>query len=97
LPALAGQATFTSPLNGQRVTNVKAPYTWTTVSSVQGFYLVVGTTPGSANLVNSGVLSNAPQFFPGVALPKGVPLYATIFTEVAGSWTRYQSITFTAG
>ncbi|MEA2195706.1 MAG: hypothetical protein QOG42_2260, partial [Solirubrobacteraceae bacterium] len=42
--ALAGQATFTSPLNGQRVTNVKAPYTWTTVSSVQGFYLVVGTT-----------------------------------------------------
>jgi hypothetical protein len=32
-----------------------------------------------------------------VALPKGVPLYATIFTEVAGSWTRYHSITFTAG
>jgi hypothetical protein len=35
--------------------------------------------------------------FPVWLFRRACPLYATIFTEVAGSWTRYQSITFTAG
>jgi hypothetical protein len=88
--------TFTSPLNGQHVSATSTPFTWTTVSSVQGFYLVVGTTPGSANLLNSGVLPGAPQYFPAVHLPTGAPLYATLFTKVGGSWNHSQAITFTA-
>lgn len=90
-------ATFTYPLPGLLNVDATRPITWMTNSQDQGHYLVVGTTPGSADLINSGVLPMARQYFSGVPLPKGVPLYATIFTEVAGSWARHQSITFTAG
>jgi hypothetical protein len=93
----SGQATFTSPLNGRRVVDATAPYTWSTVPQAQAYCLVVSTTPGGANLINSGVLPATQWYFPGVPLPKGVKLYATVFTKVAGSWSNYQTITFSAG
>ena len=93
----SGQATFTSPLNGRRVVDATARYTWTTVPQAQAYVLVVSTTPGGANLINSGVLPATQWSFPGVVLPKGVKLYATVFTKLAGSWSNYQTITFSAG
>lgn len=93
----AGEATFTSPLNGQRVVDAKAPITWSTYPTAQAYYLVVSTTPGGANLVNSGVLPTGRLYSPAVVFPKGVAIYATIFTEIGGSWAHYQTISFTAG
>ena len=31
-----------------------------------------------------------------MALPTGITLYATIFTEIAGSWNHHQTISFQA-
>ena len=93
----AGQATLTRPVNGQRVIDPSAPYTWSTTAQAQAYYLVVGTTPGNANLINSGILAPSRSYYHSVPLPTGVALYATIFTEISGSWSQYQQISFTAG
>jgi hypothetical protein len=93
----ATQATFTSPFNGQQVVDSAAPFTWSTAAQAQAYDLVVSTTPGGANLVNSGVLPPTRTYYPAVPLPRGVTLYATIFTKIGGSWNYFQSITFSAG
>jgi hypothetical protein len=97
---MVGRATFTSPLNGHVVSTAAPCCRWTTVPNAQAYYLVVGSTPGTANLVNSGILPTTQSCYPAncsaVALPKGKLLYGTIFTEIGGSWSAYQSITFSA-
>lgn len=95
--APGGQASFLSPLNGQKVLDMTAPFTWTPVPQAQGYYLVVSTVPGGANVINSGFIASPQTYFKGVALPKNVPLYGTIYTEIAGAWTLSQTIAFTAG
>jgi hypothetical protein len=91
------QATFTSPLSGHRVTDFSAPFTWSPGQRANAYYLTVGTVPQGANLVNSGVVPNSQTWYHGVRLPKGVRLYATIYTQIGGSWNYQQSITFNAG
>jgi hypothetical protein len=90
-------ATFTSPVSGGQVTDMSAPFTWSASQYAQAYYLVVSTTPGGANLVNSGVLPLTQTYYRGVQLPKGVKLYATIFTQIGNGWNYYQTITFTTG
>jgi hypothetical protein len=92
-----GAAAFNSPLNGQHVTDASAPYTWSTFADAEAYYFVLSTSRGGANLVNSGILPPTRSYYPGIPLPKGVPIYATIFTKIQGSWNNYQTITFTAG
>ncbi|MGH9124584.1 MAG: putative Ig domain-containing protein, partial [Acidimicrobiales bacterium] len=90
----AGQATFAYPAAGQSGVDPTRPISWATVAGAQAYILVVGTKPGSANIANSGVLGAAVSTF-RPTLPAATTLYATLFTEVAGGWGRYQSITFT--
>jgi hypothetical protein len=92
----AGGATFTAPLSGQHVTAPRAPFTWSKVAPAEAYYLVVGTTSGNANLVNSGVLPATQSSYPGLALPPHATLYATVFTKIAGAWSYHQSLTFTS-
>ena len=74
-----------------------APFTWTPVPQAQGYYLVVSTAPGGANVVNSGFIASPRTYYKGVPLPKGVPLYGTIYSLVGTTWSPAQTITFTAG
>jgi len=99
--ALSGQGTanaalFTYPVAGATAVDTTKPFTWTAFASAQGYLLLVGTSQYGYNLVNSGVLAASSSSFAVPALPTGVTLYGTLYTEVGGSWSRYQAITFTA-
>jgi hypothetical protein len=65
---------------------------WTPVSGAQAYYLWVGTSPMTQNVVNSGEMAGTS--YPSTSLPRGVQLYATIWTKSAGVWSP-ASVTFT--
>jgi len=92
--AMAQVAAFTSPLQGALAADPTQPITWTTDSQDQAYYLVVGTTPGSANLINSGVLPATQSSYAPPPMPGGTMLYATLLTEWVGGWSHSQSISF---
>jgi YVTN family beta-propeller protein len=95
-PAAPVPATLTNPVNGQNGVDTSRPFTWNGVATAQGYILVVGTTPNGTDLVNSGVLAPGQTAFNVPELPTGKPLYASLLTESYGTWTLYQSVTFTA-
>lgn len=80
-------ATFTNPINGQL--NVAAPLTvtWSTVAAAQAYYLVIGTTLYGSDIANSNLLPPSRSSLEVGWLPKGKLLYATLLTEVNGTWT----------
>jgi hypothetical protein len=86
-PALAygQQATWIYPAPGTS-SPISQPVTfrWSTVSGAQTYYLYVGTAPGLKDLVDTGEIP-ATEFTPAIALPSG-PVYARIYTLVAGRW-----------
>jgi hypothetical protein len=94
-PSCAGKALFTYPTNGQQNVDTTKPFTWSTVSGAQGYYLFVGTTPGGYDLVNSGPLPATQSSYSVPALPTGQTLYARIYTEINGNYNSYEDITFT--
>jgi endoglucanase len=93
--AAARPATLTYPSPGQAGVDTTKAFTWTASSGAQAYWLVVGTTHFGTDLVNSGVLPAAQTSFSIPALPTGPTLYATLLTELAGTW-RFQDLTFTA-
>jgi hypothetical protein len=95
--AAPGLATFTSPVNAQTGVDPTKAITWATIPGAQAYLLVVSTVRFGSNLVNSGVLAPTQSSYAIATLPAGATLYATLFTEVNGTWSRYQSITFTTG
>lgn len=90
------QALFQNPVNGQLNVDTTQPFAWSTIPAAQGYDLIVGTTLYGNDLVNSGVLLPSQSSFPVPVLPSGRLLYATLFTEEGGTWTRYQVVGFTA-
>ena len=62
----------------------------------QAYRLTIGTNPGGADLVNSGVLAGNVTSYREPALPTGKTLYARIAWEGDGSWSDYQDVSFTA-
>jgi hypothetical protein len=62
----------------------------------RGYQLTVGTKPGTADLVNSGTLDPNVTSYREPALRTGTTLYAKIVSKIAGTWTDYQAISFTA-
>ena len=91
-----GHASFTYPLNGQQNVDPGQPFAWSTIPGAQGYLVAVGTTPSSADLVNSGVLPPSQSTFNVGPLPLGRVLYGFVFTKVNGAWSRYQLIGFIA-
>lgn len=92
-----GQAEFTFPLSGQSGIDSTRAFTWATIPEGQGYILVVGTSRFGTNLVNSGILPPTQTSYATPILPPGQTLYATLLTEVNGAFTRFQTVTFTAG
>jgi hypothetical protein len=100
--ALAGTATtpiqaasFAYPHDGQAAVDTTKPFTWSPVPGATGYVLLVGTTMYDAELVNSGPLPSSQTAFSTPDLPTGQTLYATLFTQMNGTW-NYQAISFTA-
>jgi hypothetical protein len=93
----ASGAHFTYPVDGEEAVDTTRLLTWTPDADAKGYYVIVGTTEGGSDLINSGALPSAATSIPvDAALPAGRPLYARIYTKVGGAFSRYQDIKFTA-
>jgi hypothetical protein len=92
--AVVNQATLTYPANGAVNADLTRPIQWTTIAGAQGYYLNVGSAPGTSDLVDSGVLQQT-SYQPST-LPIGRTVYARVSTMVGGVW-RYSESTFSVG
>jgi len=90
------EARLTYPIAGQTNVDTTQAFTWSTIAQAQGYILIAGTSESSSNLVNSGVLPPATASFAMPPMPAGVDLWATLITEINGSWTSYDAINFWA-
>jgi hypothetical protein len=87
-------AQFTYPINGAAHADLGQPITWTTVPGAQAYYLYVGTTVGSNNLINTGEIHQT-SYAVGNLLASNQTVYARIYTEVDYHWYASQDIAFT--
>jgi hypothetical protein len=95
--AAPGAATFVYPADGQLGVDTTKAFTWSPIPQAQAYYVLIGTTRFGADVVNSGVLpANLSSYLLPTAPPYNVTVYATIFTEVNGTWTRYTDVSFSA-
>jgi hypothetical protein len=85
----ASTAVVTSPANGAVDANLTQPIQWTSVSGAQSYYLYVGSTLGAKDLVNTGEIQSTSYTASG--LPRGVALYARLWTKLAGLWAYSDS------
>ncbi len=87
-------AAITSPTSGSTLTGASTTLTWNPGSGgVTGYYLWVGTSPGTANLVNMGPLSGASAT---VTLPtNGAPIYVQLWTKLSSGTLLSNSYTYT--
>src|SRR5206468_12750094 len=81
-PARAqSSAEFTWPANGASGVDLSQMVAWTTITGAQAYYLYVGTTVGTNNLVNTGETPSTT--WPVIAMTPGHELYARIFTTTS--------------
>src|SRR5206468_2202408 len=85
-------ASITYPANGAVNFDVLQPIRWTSVANVQAYYLYIGTTVGTKNLVNTGEIHTT-SYRVTRTLPVNQPLHARLHTKVGGVW-RYTDSTF---
>jgi kumamolisin len=87
-------AAITSPTPGSTLTSASTTFTWSGGSAgTTGYYLNVGTSPGSANLVNIGPLSGTSTT---VNLPtSGATIYVRLWTVLNGTTWLYNDYTYT--
>ena len=64
---------------------------WSATQDATGYYLYIGTTPGTRDVVNTGVIP-APSYFAD-GLPASTTLYATFWARVDGTWVSGGSST----
>jgi PKD repeat protein len=92
----ASPVVFTYPSDGQQEIDTLTPFSWSPVAFAQAYRLTIATTPGAVALVNSGILAANVTSYREPALPTGQTLYARLAWEIAGEWTDYQDVSFTA-
>ncbi|MGB7267025.1 MAG: Ig-like domain-containing protein [Terracidiphilus sp.] len=87
-------AAITSPAPNSTLTSASTTFNWSAGSGgVTGYYLWVGTSPGTANLINMGPLSGTSAT---VNLPtSGATIYVRLWTVLNGSTFLYNDYTFT--
>ena len=68
-------------------------FQWTGVAAAQAYYLWVGTSPGTEDVLHtSGGLPAGTTSYTAKSLPYSQTLYATIWTELAGHWYSSSSM-----
>jgi hypothetical protein len=82
-------ATVTSPVNGATNVSTTPQMQWTTVLNAQAYYLYIGSTPGTKDLVDSGELQ--PTSYVSAGLPGGQAVFARLWTKVGGIWRSSDS------
>jgi hypothetical protein len=87
-------AEFVYPLDGATLVDLNQPIRWTTAIGGEMYKLYVGTTPGGADIADSGETMNTSYLATG--LPSSGILYARVWTKVNGSWARRSDIMFSS-
>jgi hypothetical protein len=87
-----GAAEFLYPLDGRTGVDLTQPFQWTAALGGQGYRLLVGTTPGASDLLDTGNLTTVSYTASG--LPTAGVMYARILTNVGGIWVRHSDIAF---
>lgn len=87
-------ATFTSPQNGSMTVDTSKGFSWNAAPSAQAYYLYIGTSEGSKDVLDTGSLSAATTSYPVPAMPVGQTLWARLWTQVNGSWKYYEDVSF---
>jgi hypothetical protein len=82
--------TFVYPTNGS-VMDISRAFTWTSVPHAQAYQLLVGSTPGSSNVVNTGSISGTSY---AANLPTTGTYYARVGAKVGGQWRFSAEIAF---
>jgi len=85
--ATVSAGAINSPLNGSTLTSASTTFNWTAGSGgALTYYLWVGTSPGTANLINMGPISGTSAT---VTLPtNGVTIYVRLWTFINGGTTQ---------
>ena len=85
--ATVAAAAITSPSNASTLAGASTTFNWNPGSGgVTGYYLWVGTTPGTADVANIGPISGTSAT---VTLPtNGVPIYVRLWTFINGGATQ---------
>jgi hypothetical protein len=92
-PTAPVTATITYPANGATSADLSQPIQWTTVANAQAYYLYVGSTLGTNDLVNTGEIQKTA--YSPTNLPVGQTVYARLYTLVGDLWLHADS-TFSA-
>jgi hypothetical protein len=89
-------ATIASPTNGASLCSNIVTFTWNAASPTPaGYWIDVGSTPGSDNYTQSGMLSNATLSRTVSGLPtNGSAVYVSLYTEVSSSPVTWQVNTY---
>ncbi|HEV2326115.1 MAG TPA: hypothetical protein VGS10_19405, partial [Terracidiphilus sp.] len=92
--AAATPGAITSPSSGSTLATGPTTFTWTAGSSgTTGYYLWIGTSPGTYNLDNLGEFSGTSAT---VTLPtSGATIYVRLWTVFNGNELRYNDYTYT--
>ncbi len=87
-------AKLMSPVNGQTNVDPDGLFTWARAVNVRGYELMIGTSPGGSDVIDSGFLPWSQNTFNPPPLPGGRTLYAMLGTMRNRIW-NWQTITFT--
>lgn len=86
-------AAIVSPALGSTLSGATTTFSWTTGTGVTGYYLWVGTAPGTYNLANMGKFTTTSAT---VTLPTtGAPIYVRLWSVINGTPSRYNDYTYT--
>jgi len=89
-----GTAHLSNPLNGATNTDPFAPLTWNSAPTATSYTLNVGSSPGAADVFNSGPVTATSITVPGLQI--NTKYYATLYTQFS-SGTQSSASTFTTG
>jgi hypothetical protein len=84
---VAPKATFLGLTDGQEW-DIHTPLSWTPIAGAQAYYLWLGTSPRSSDLLNSGETQATSRAI--AQLPVGAIVHATLHTKVGGVWRSVQ-------
>lgn len=88
-------STLYQPANGQVIVQSATPFRWNAVSGAVAYYLWVGTSPGTKDVINSGELAASQLALNSVTLlPRETPLFARLYYLMDGRWRFDADVAF---
>jgi hypothetical protein len=90
-PAPVVIARLINPTDGATDVNPKNNFTWTNVSSSEGYRLQLGASYGSSELLDSSTISRTWLSVQKLNLPRRQTLYARLWTRAGGVWRSSDS------